>query len=196
MATEVPDETLMALCAAGSEEAFATLVHRHQLSVYRYFVVATGDRERAWDLFQETFLRVYRHRERFRPDGKFRHWLFRIAGNLARSDRRRRQRRGSPESLEVADPPDPVRDPADAASVAEEVRRLREALPSLPEAQGAALRMRWLEGRSFEEIGAALGCPVGTAKSRVFYAIQSLRRRLAGGEGDDRGRDDTDGGGE
>ncbi len=91
--TAPSDETLMALCAAGSDSAFAALVERHSPAVYRYFHVTCRDRDLAWDLVQETFLRVHKHRDRYRTGGTFRNWLFVIAANLARSDRRTRLRR-------------------------------------------------------------------------------------------------------
>lgn len=172
------DEALMALCAAGSEQAFARLVERHSPAVYRYFQVACRDRDLAWDLVQETFLRVYQHRERYRSGGAFRNWLFVIAANLARSDRRARARRPPPPSLGDRDLPSGAPTPEQAALDAERLAATRAALEDLPPAQRDALRLRLLEGLSFEEIGLRLDCPATTARTRVHYGLKALRTKL------------------
>lgn len=172
------DETLMALCAAGSERAFAALVERHTAALYRYFRAACRDPEFARDLVQETFLRVYRHRARYRPGGTFRHWLFVIAANLARSDRRTRSRRPTTPLQDGARLPAPTPSPEAAAVDAERLARIRAALEHLPSAQREALRLRLLRGLSFEAVGQALGCPPATARTRVHYGLKALRARL------------------
>lgn len=172
------DEALMALCAAGSERAFALLVERHSPAVFRYFQVACRDRELAHDLVQETFLRVYQHRDRYRPGGAFRNWLFVIAANLARSDRRAKTRRPPPPSLGDRDLPSGAPSPEQAALDAERLARTRAALDELPAAQRDALRLRLLEGLGFEEIGRRLGCPTPTARTRVHYGLKALRTKL------------------
>ena len=172
------DEALMALCAAGSEQAFALLVDRHSPAVYRYFQVACRDRDLAWDLVQETFLRVYQHRERYRSGGAFRNWLFVIAANLARSDRRAKARRPPTPSLGDRDLPSGVPTPEQAALDAERLTATRVALAELPPAQRDALRLRLLEGLSFEDIGRRLDCPATTARTRVHYGLKALRTKL------------------
>lgn len=179
----------MALCAAGSESAFEALVERHSPAVYRYFRTACGDRDQAWDLVQETFLRVYKHRAGFRPDGTFRHWMFVIAANLARSDRRTRQRKPTPPSLDQVDAGEfaaSAPGPEAAAVDAERLTRIRAALEALPPQQRDALRLRLLEGLSFEAIGDALDCPTGTARTRVHYGLKALRAKLEAGPGAER----------
>ena len=176
----------MALCAAGSESAFATLVERHSPAVYRYFQVARGDKELAWDLVLETFLRVYKHRARYRLGGTFRHWLFVIAANLARSDRRARQRRPTSPSLDELDFPARDPGPEQAAMDAERLARIRAALETLPPPQREALRLRILDGLSFEAVGQALSCPTGTARTRVHYGLKTLRAQLDEGPGAER----------
>lgn len=172
------DEALMALCAAGSERAFALLVERHSAAVYRYFQVACRDHDLARDLVQETFLRVYQHRERYRSGGAFRNWLFVIAANLARSDRRAKARRPPPPSLGDRELPSGAPSPEQAALAAERLALTRAALEELPAPQREALRLRLLEGHGFEEIGRRLGCPTPTARTRVHYGLKALRTRL------------------
>lgn len=169
----------MALCAAGSEAAFTSLVERHSAAVYRYFRSACGEADLASDLVQETFLRVFQSRARYRSEGLFGRWLFVIAANLARSHQRTRARRPAHSSLGDLDLPGPTRGPEQALLDAERLARTRAALTGLPRAQGEALRLRLLEGLSFEAIGVALGCPTATARTRVHYGLKSLRARLA-----------------
>jgi RNA polymerase sigma-70 factor, ECF subfamily len=173
----------MALCAAGSDTAFAALVERHSPAVYRYFHVTCRDRELAWDLVQETFLRIHKHRARYQPGARFRNWLFVIAANLARSDRRARLRRPSMPSLGDLDVPNQAIGPEQAAVDAERLVRIRAALERLPPAQSAALRLRLLKGLDFEAIGRALSCPTATARTRVHYGLKTLRATLDEGQG-------------
>ncbi len=168
----------MALCAAGSDRAFAALVERHSAAVYRYFRVACRDRELAWDLVQETFLRIHKHRTRYRAGETFRNWLFVIAANLARSDRRARQRRPRLPSLGDFDAPHPTLGPEQAAVDAERLGRVRAALEKLPPPQRDALRLRLLKGLDFDAIGRALDCPTATARTRVHYGLKTLRTKL------------------
>ncbi len=86
------DEGLMEEIVRGSEAAFATLVRRYQNRIINVVSRLISDRERAAEIAQETFLRVFIHRERYRPSGKFSTWLYTIAMNLAKNEIRRRVR--------------------------------------------------------------------------------------------------------
>jgi len=168
----------MALCVSDSERAFAALVERHSPAVYRYARAACRDSELAWDLVQETFLRVHKHRARYRLGAPFKPWLFTIAANLARSERRARMRRPPLPSLGERDLPGSAPSPAQAALDAERLERIRGALEQLPPPQREALRLRLLEGQDFTAIGQALGCPPATARTRVHYGLKTLRTQL------------------
>ncbi len=85
------DDELMARTAAGEEAAFRLLVDRWQRDVLAFLIHMTGSRDDAEDLAQETFVRVFRQAGNYRAEGRFRSWLLRIAGNLARSRHRRRR---------------------------------------------------------------------------------------------------------
>jgi RNA polymerase sigma-70 factor (ECF subfamily) len=153
-------------------------VERHSPAVYRYFRVACRDGELAWDLVQETFLRIHKHRTRYRAGAPFRNWLFVIAANLARSDRRARARKPRLPSLGDFDAPHPAPGPAEAAADAERLVRIRAVLAELPPPQRDALRLRLLKGLDFDAIGQALGCPTATARTRVHYGLKTLRNKL------------------
>ena len=83
---------LIAAHLAGDERAFTRLVTRYQPRLVNFVTRMIQDRERAEDLVQEAFLRVYRHLNRFDPSRKFSTWVYTIASNLARNELRNRKR--------------------------------------------------------------------------------------------------------
>jgi len=94
------DEEIMVRCAQGSEEAFQILVSRYRARIINLITRFVGDPDRAEDISQEVFIRVYRNRERYRKSGKFSTWIFTIAANLAKNEIRRKVRRRRPSSKE------------------------------------------------------------------------------------------------
>lgn len=177
----------MAACVAGSQDAFRILVERYQSRiinlVYRYI----GDRNRAEDIAQEVFLRVFVHRKRYRQSGRFSTWIFTIAANLAKNEIRRIVRlRGSVEIDTVegtAGGPghyltDGAPGPDTDASRAEISSIVARAIRKLPPKYREALVLRDIEGLSYEEIGEILKIPGGTVRSRINRARLSLREKL------------------
>ena len=92
MLSSLPDEQLMETVVRGSEAAFATIVDRYRGRIINLVSRFINDRERASEISQEVFLRVFVHRERYRPSGKFSTWIYTIAVNLAKNEIRRRVR--------------------------------------------------------------------------------------------------------
>ena len=90
--SSVPDEMLMEHVVRGSEAAFATLVDRYKGRMINLICRFINDRDRAQEIAQEVFLRVFVHRHRYRPSGKFSTWIYTIAVNLAKNEIRRRVR--------------------------------------------------------------------------------------------------------
>jgi len=170
----------MALTARGDEEALRLLVERWQTPVLRFLERMLGEREEARDLAQETFVRLYRAAPRYRPRERFRSWLFRIAGNLARGRLRRRK------VLRWV-PFDPFRhDPADGAGRADErLEReasraaVRDALGGLPERQREAILLRRYGGLSYREIAETLGTTLPGVESLIQRGMEGLRRELS-----------------
>lgn len=176
------DAALMAAVRAGGRDAFAALVERHKDAVVNYLTRLTADRDRAEDLAQETFLRLWRA-PRYDEQGKLLPFLFRIATNLVRTEERRARRwrliasvlphAGAP-AVVAAPPADP------AAEIARRELRgqLVRAIAGLPLNYRVPLVMRDVEDLSYEEIAATLGCPEGTVKSRINRARALLREQL------------------
>ena len=182
------DEQLMRRFQRGEARAFEQLMHRHRTPIYAFLLRLTGERTRAEDLAQETFLRLVRGAAAWEPRAAVRTWLFTIARNLA-TDGARRQALRATESLDDPapggegprhDPPastEPA--PDDAAEAARLRPRLEAALAALPEPQREVFLLREHAGLSFTEIAEATGVNENTAKSRMRYALLALRERLA-----------------
>jgi len=177
-----PDTELMLRLRAGDEAALRPLLERNAPIVlnlaFRYF----SDRARAEDVVQETFLRVYRARERYEPTAPFRSYMLRIAANICISHKRKR-RAGS---LELGD--DDRIDPADeraatpgAGLEATEMQtRVRDAVARLPERQRIAILLNKFEGLGYQEVADHLGLSVPATKSLLHRARMALKDMLAG----------------
>jgi RNA polymerase sigma-70 factor (ECF subfamily) len=171
---EPSDADLIRLWQTGDLRAFEDLVRRWQAPIGRLLARLAGARAAA-DLCQEVFLRVYQAGPRYRENGAFRTWLYRIALNAARDNGRRRQHEPAP--LAGHEPLDHVA-PAEALCRREEIELVSSALAELPEALREVLVLRHHESLSFEEIARLTGTPASTLKSRFAVALARLRSRL------------------
>lgn len=174
------DAELMARTAAGDRAAFGDLVDRHKDSLVAYLARLAGSVERAEDLAQEAFLRLFRAADRYREEGQLTAYLYRIATNLLRSEQRR-TRRWRLLTPKLA-PADGHRAEARAyrrVLQQELSRHLAEAVAELPMRYRVPLVLFEIEGWSQGRIAELLGCREGTVKSRIFRARERLRRRLA-----------------
>lgn len=185
----LPDEVLMEHIVRGSEAAFATLVDRYRGRIINLVCRFINDRDRAQEIAQEVFLRIFVHRERYRPSGKFSTWMYTIAVNLAKNEIRRRVRARRIVSLdglmEVAG--DSSRFVADRGPGPERRLRQREvqewvgkALAGLPEKYREVIVLRDVQQLSYEEIEKVLGIPGGTVRSRINRARSALQEQLSG----------------
>ena len=167
------DEALMRRVQSGETPAFTELFTRYRSRLYGFLVRRVGD-SAADDLFQETWLRVVRARERFDPGRRFSTWLFQIANNLCRDSGRRRAARGRAEDamreMGCSDPR--LRTPALDLRL-DVQRRIAE----LPGRLQEVLLLRYFEQMTETEIAEAVGIPAGTVKSRLHAAIHTLRGR-------------------
>ena len=183
------DDALVEATGRGDRAAFRILVERWESRVRAFLQRALGSRLDAEDLTQETFLRVYRAAPRYRAAGHFPAWLFRIAGNLARQQLRRR-RLVALVLGEPAERPDDVLDALPAPRTfdpesslrADEIRRaVASALSRLPVRQRLAVLLRYYEEMSTAEIAQALGTSTHAAESLLARGTRALRLMLRGG---------------
>jgi RNA polymerase sigma-70 factor (ECF subfamily) len=179
---EDSDERLLKRFAGGDVRAFEALLDRHRAGVHRFLARLVGDPARAEDLSQECWLRVVASASRWQERASFRTWLFAVARNLAADEARRAAfRRTEPlEPAAAAAHPDGGR-PADAAADDALLRpRIEAAVAALPPEQREVFLLREYEDVPFAEIAEITGAPVPTVKSRMRYALEALRRSLAG----------------
>jgi RNA polymerase sigma-70 factor (ECF subfamily) len=181
------DAALIQRCVARDEDACAELVTEHQRMVYQLSLNLLCDHNEALDLSQEVFLRVFRTLHGFRGQSALRTWIYRIVINQARNRQRwwRRRHRSQQVSLDAH-----IRDhgelpetgnggsPDRVLGQKQTAERIRTALERLPFDQKTALVLREIDGLSYEEIGFSLGIAVGTVKSRLARARDSLRGQL------------------
>lgn len=181
MSYALDDDTLMARAAGGEEAAFRLLVQRWESGVRAFLIHMLGSVEEAEDLTQDTFVKVFEQAERYRPEGRFQSWLFRIAGNLARSRLRRRNLVGwlSFDPV-VHDRDGGTPGPDDDLVAGERARAVREALTRLPERQRAAITLHRYQGLKYREIAEVLETTLPGVESLIQRALAALRQDLAG----------------
>lgn len=176
------DDFLMGRAAAGDTEAFGRIVTAYQPRLTRFAErMLGGDAEAARDIAQEAFLRLWRNRERYEPQGELERYLLRTVHNLCRDDRRRRARfRGPTIALEDCGTLGDTRSlpPHEAMQAHSLSEAVRVAVGCLPEPQRAVFVLSHYEGLGYQEIADALGCPIGTVASRKHLAVAALRHAL------------------
>lgn len=180
MSSDESDEKLMVRFQGGDARAFEVLVRRHRTPVFSFLLRLAGDRGRAEDLCQEAFLKVVRASQEWEPRARFQTWLYAIARNLAIDEARRQAfRRAEPldgPAAAAAASDDPA--PDQGAEGALLRSRLEAALAALPEEQREVFLLREHAGLRFAEIAEVTGASENTVKSRMRYALESLRERL------------------
>jgi len=184
---ELSDEDVMERCAMGSEAAFRALVQRYRTRIMNLVCRFINDRDRAEEISQEVFLRVFRNRERYRKSGKFSTWIFTIAVNLTKNEIRSRVRHRGTFSLDAMEEessgqgvtfPDAKPLPDEDLNAHEIGQKVAEALRKIPARYREAVVLRDVEGLSYEEVGQILRIPGGTVRSRINRARLMLKERL------------------
>jgi RNA polymerase sigma-70 factor (ECF subfamily) len=181
------EAALVERCAAGEQSACAELVSGHERMVFQLAFHMLGDRDEALDLSQDVFLNVFRTIHKFRGQSALKTWIYRIVINHARNRQRwwRRRHKADQVSLDahmaahgelpqIGDDSSPDR----ALARKQLAERLWSALDGLPFDQRTVIVLREIEGMSYEEIAFSSGVAVGTVKSRLTRARQTLRRQL------------------
>jgi len=162
----------------GEDNALDRLMTRWQVPLRSFLYRHTQSEEDALDLAQETFVRVYRHRERFKSDAKFSTWLFAIAFNLARDSARKRTRRPTQSLDETPEPTDEL--PLfTSAEEKERATTVRAAIADLPDDLRAAIVLFEYEDKSHAEIAGIVGASPKAVETRLYRARQLLKKALA-----------------
>ena len=158
--------------------SFDKIMERHEREIMRYLLRATGNREDAADLFQETWLRAYRAYPRLEPESDARPWLYAIAVNLSRNRARDGARRAR---LIVAAKEDPAADRIGKTRRSFDENdgyaavRLRELMSALPARQREALHLRYFAGLDYADMATAMDCSQQSARANVSQAMKKLK---------------------
>src|SRR5262245_35130682 len=171
------DEALAADMARGETAALDALYERYQAPIFNFLRRLTGDREAALDLMQETFTRVWTMGRLFEPErGRFKSWLFTMALNLTRSERRKKRYSAVHVGEEAADGPGAQGERPDARLVRiENEQRVARALAGLSPLMREVVVMRIYHQLKFSEIADITHTPEGTLKARFHRAVAELR---------------------
>ncbi|MGN0236732.1 MAG: RNA polymerase sigma factor [Lepagella sp.] len=177
------DEMLVREYAEGNNDAFDTLLRRHQDRIYSYILRVIKNEDVANDIFQETFVKAIMtiRQGRYTENGKFPAWISRIAHNLI-IDYYRQEKSENLQSVDLTEVDilnrrdlceDTIEDVIITDQIFADVKYLIEELPDL---QKEVLKMRYYQGLSFKEIAELTGVSINTALGRMRYAILNLRR--------------------
>ena len=187
MTTEESDLVLVKRVQRGDKSAFDLLVRKYQHKVVKLVLRYVRNPAEAEDIAQEAFIKAYRALPQFHGDSAFYTWMYRIAINTAKNSLASRDRSPIAYDLDLTDPEEShsvqtkLQDPdtPEGMALTEEIRGIvNSAIEGLPEELKTAIVLRELDGLSYEEIAAAMECPVGTVRSRIFRAREAIDKRL------------------
>ena len=175
----LPDERRwVARFQAGDSAAFEKIMSHYEPYVLNLLWRMTGDRARAEDLCQETFIRVLKGLPRFRSESGLKTWIFRIAQNAGADLFRTADPRTEP--LEEESGPRSHSDPAESLERDQLRARVERAMAVLPPLPRAVLHLFYWDDLSITEIGSVLGLPEGTVKTHLFRGRRALRESALG----------------
>lgn len=181
---KLSDEKLMSRFQGDDIQAFNILVDRYKNQLLNFIFRFIGDHTVAEDLVQETFLRLYKKKHYYKEIAKFSTWIYTIAGNLAKSELRRKKRRtffsisNASNDEQDFDLPDPDSNPMEKTETSMTMIEIQNAISQLPEHFKEVVLMRDVQELSYEEIAEALKIPLGTVKSRVNRGRIKLQEQL------------------
>lgn len=181
------DHALVKKVQKGDKRAFDLLVLKYQHKILSIISRYIKDSAEVHDVAQEAFIKAYRAIGNFRGDSAFYTWIYRIAINTAKNHLVSRGRRPPSSDVEIED--------AEYYSGGEQLKDLatpegqmmkdqlesvvKKAITDLPEDLRTAVTLREMEGLSYEEIAEVMECPVGTVRSRIFRARESIEKQMA-----------------
>jgi len=168
------ERVLVLRCQTGDEGAFAELVGRYHGRLRAFVAKMLNDAHAVDDVLQDIWLDVFRKVVKLRDTGAFRPWLYRIARDRTYRYLRRRHAvsQSFDEETELASTA------TDVDFDAEEIRCVHASLDRLPLVHRDVLWLRFVEQMSYEQIALAVGCELGTVRSRLHYAKRALRELI------------------
>ncbi len=180
------DQLLVERVQQGEKAAFDLLVLKYQHKIVNLITRYVHDHAEALDVAQEAFIKAYRAIGNFRGDSAFYTWMYRIAINTAKNYLVAQSRRPPPGDIDAADAEQydidsrlKDRDTPENELLKDEIETtIHSAIAALPDDLKTAITLREMEGMSYEEIAAAMDCPIGTVRSRIFRAREAIDNQL------------------
>lgn len=181
------DQLLVERVQHGDKKAFELLVIKYQRKLMRLVSRLVRDQAEAEDVVQEAFIKAYRALPQFRGDSAFYTWLYRIGINTAKNYLVTQNRRAptstvaDAEEAETFDDGHQLKDintPESMLATKQIAETVNLAMDALPEELRMAITLREIEGLSYDEIAEAMGCPIGTVRSRIFRAREAIAEKL------------------
>lgn len=181
------DHELVLRAQRGDKRAFSMLVDKYQRKLARLLSRMVRDQSEIEDIVQDTFIKAYRALPNFRGDSAFYTWLYRIGINTAKNYLVSLKRRPSvstgieledAENFEDGDELRTVDTPESSMMTKQIAQTVNDTVASLPEELRTAITLREIEGLSYEEIATVMNCPIGTVRSRIFRARDSISLKL------------------
>lgn len=187
MGAKQTDLELVRRVQSGDKSAFDVLVLKYQQKVINLVTRYVHDPHIAMDVSQESFIKAYRGLKNFRGDSAFYTWLYRIAINTAKNYLVSKGRRMPDDDIDAQeaeqyDGGGKLREggtPENEMLTNEIQQTVQKSIEALPDDLRIAITLRELEGLSYEEISEAMECPIGTVRSRIFRARESIEKELA-----------------
>jgi len=183
--TTLSEDVLVERTVVGDNSAFEEIMRRYSQPIYAFISNYVGDYDTAQDAFQEAFVRAYKNLRKYRVGTNFPSWLHKVALNASK-DCLKKRRRNEQQEVRESEEFDPLSlVPARGPSLQEHAERrelrtaVRGALKQLSDVHRQAVLLYQFQGFSYEEIAAIIGCPLGTVKSRIHYAMRRLQELLA-----------------
>lgn len=181
--TTLSDEQLVRAYADGNNDAFDTLLRRHQDRIFNYILRIIKNEDIANDIFQETFVKAIQtiRQGRYTENGKFPAWISRIAHNLIidyyRQEKSENMQSADLIDVDILNRKELCEETIEDILISDQIRTdVKYLIGELPELQREVLKMRYYQGLSFKEIAEITGVSINTALGRMRYAILNLRR--------------------
>lgn len=176
------DQDLMKAIQSGDFSPAAEVFDRYSARIYNFTYRFLRSAEAAEDATQEVFVKMLRHAQQFHGDAKLSTWLFSIAANHCRDHLRKADNKTKENEDTLMQLPAPGASPESALERKEEERRVQKAIEQLTPEQREAILLSRYQGLSYAEIAQIAGCSEGAVKTRVFRAMETLKKTLAEGE--------------
>lgn len=168
------DDKLMLQAKLGRDEAFKMLMEKYKTPIYSYALNMLGDEAKAGDVFQEVFIKIFENLKNYRPEGKFKSWIFKMASNRVMDYFRQKKETDFDENKQASSD----HAPADILIKKEKSENLKKALDKLSATDREIIYLKEYGQMTFREISQIMDMPLGTVLAKANRSIKKLRNFL------------------